>query len=203
MTATTHGPADLARRARQLDDDTAAARSRVAEQHAAAEQMAAEARAAGEAVHLAEQAARAEASRAYTSELIRLSQEVQTARMEAVRAVQQASDPLGAWLAYRTLRAVNSGRWESLKTEYLRVVGSNPPPGNWGPHVRPGPMGEDGSAIAENFGAFLTAACADHERVTSQAARAETEHELGVARAAAEVVLPIGNTDLPPPTEKS
>ncbi|MEU8608765.1 hypothetical protein AB0C29_12275 [Actinoplanes sp. NPDC048791] len=187
MTATTHTTSDIARRARELDQTAQAARSNVALQQIAAEQMAAEARAAAEAVLAGEAAARAEASRAYTSEMLRLSGEVQAARAAAVQAVHDSGDVLTAWLAYRSIRAVNSGRWEALKAEYLRVVGSTPPPGNWGPRVAPGRIGEADAGVYEDFASFLSTACDEHERTTQYASFAETSNELAnAAREAAE-----------------
>lgn len=183
MTATAFTPADLAQHARQLDKDAEAAQRRVAEQRAAAERMADEARDAAEAAQLAEQAARATASRSYTGQMLALTAEVHTARQAAIKAVTDGGDALGAWLAYRNARAINAGRWDALKTEYQRVVGHNPPPGNWGPNVAPGRPGDENAGIHESFAQFLTAACEQHERDTRYASFVATSNEVEAARA--------------------
>lgn len=170
---------EIIRNAKQVEQateqQTAAAKAKATK----AEQAAADIKqAAADAVE-AERLARANLGGQYMTAMRELTDAVAQARVQAAAAVRDGGDVLGLWLSYRRLRATNKGRWEALKYEYERATGHRPPPGNWGPPLRPDP---DQTIPTETFGQFLHAVMVEAEQRIEGDEYSTTWDEITAAR---------------------
>lgn len=160
----------------------AAAAEAARERQAAAEAEEAAQRQA-EAAVVAERIAERTSAGAFLAQMRALTDEVRQARARAVEAVRDGGDVAGAWIAYRKVRAANQATWHALSYPFIRAVGREQPPGEWGPTLRP----DRSSPYApETFSEFVTAAMAELENEIDEGVKTATRDAVEQARAAAE-----------------
>jgi hypothetical protein len=163
-----------------IEQQTAARRAALAAEHASARAAAEQAEALADQLATEERAAVLNGGRQFITEMRRLTTEVRAARKAAATAVHTGDgDPLTLWLSYRRIRARNQGSWLALAGQYHRVVGSEAPPGAWGPPViRDG----DEAERPETFADFLTAEIVAAEREIRRQQKADTAATIGARR---------------------